>query len=74
MASVSGVAWAAPPEGRGRPCPKGAIKCGDTCCTSSEDRCCRGVCTNVVFDDLIAVAVATNAPRKKAVAGKDAFP
>ena len=50
MASVSGVAWAAPPEGRGRPCPRGAIKCGDTCCTSPEDRCCRGVCTNVVFD------------------------
>ena len=50
LASVSGVAWAAPPEGRGRPCPKGEIICGDTCCSSPEDRCCRGVCTNVVFD------------------------
>jgi hypothetical protein len=50
MASIPGVAWAATPEGRGRPCPKGAIKCGDTCCASPEDRCCRGVCTNVVFD------------------------
>ncbi len=50
LASVSGVAWAAPPDGRGRPCSKGEIKCGDTCCHSPEDRCCRGVCTNVVFD------------------------
>ena len=50
VASIPGVAWAAPPEGQGRPCPKGAIKCGDTCCTSPEDRCCRGVCTNVVFN------------------------
>ena len=50
LASIPGVAWAAPPEGRGRPCPKGALKCGDTCCSSPEDRCCRGVCTNVVFD------------------------
>ena len=50
LASISGVAWAAPPEDRGRPCPKGAIKCRDTCCSSPEDLCCRGVCTNVVFD------------------------
>ena len=50
LASVSGVAWAAPPEGRGRPCSKGEKKCGDTCCSSPEDLCCRGVCTNVVFD------------------------
>jgi Stigma-specific protein, Stig1 len=50
LASVSGVAWAVPPEGRGRPCPKGEKKCGDTCCSSPEDLCCRGVCTNVVFD------------------------
>ena len=45
---LGGVAWAEPPEGRGRPCPKGQPKCGDTCC-SPEDRCCRGVCTHVVF-------------------------
>ncbi len=52
LASIPGLAWAqqGPPESRGRPCPKGAIKCGDTCCFSPEDRCCRGVCTNVVFD------------------------
>jgi len=50
LASVSGVAWAAPPEGRGRPCPRGAKKCGDTCCFSPEDRCCRGVCTTVGMD------------------------
>jgi hypothetical protein len=50
LASVSGVAWAAPPEGRGRPCPKGEKKCRDTCCSSPEDFCCRGQCTNVVFD------------------------
>jgi Stigma-specific protein, Stig1 len=37
LASIPGMAWAAPPEGRG-PCP------------SPEDRRCRGVCTNVVFD------------------------
>ena len=37
LASFSGIAWAAPPEGRGR-------------CPSPEDRRCRGVCTNVVFD------------------------
>ena len=50
LASVSGVAWAAPPEGRGRPCPKGEKKCGNGCCSSPEDLCCGGVCTNVVFD------------------------
>ena len=54
MASVSGVAWAAPLEGQGRPCPRGEKKCGDTCCSSPEDRCCHRdrhrVCTNVVFD------------------------
>ena len=37
LASIPGMAWAAPPEGRGR-------------CPSPEDRRCRGVCTNVVFD------------------------
>ncbi len=50
LASVSGVAWAAPPEGRGRPCPKVEKKCGNGCCSSPEDLCCGGVCTNVVFD------------------------
>ena len=50
LASIPGVAWAAPPEDRGRPCPKGAIKCRDACCSSPEDLCCRGVCTHVVFD------------------------
>jgi hypothetical protein len=50
-ASISGVAWAAPPEGRGRPCPKGEIKCRNTCC-GPEDLCCRGACTNVSFNRL----------------------
>src|SRR3712207_6240589 len=50
MASIPGLAQAAPAEGRGRPCPKGQIKCRDTCCSSPEDRCCHGVCTNIVFD------------------------
>ena len=51
MASIPGVAWAAPPEGRGRACPKGEIKCRNTCC-GPEDRCCRGTCTNVSFNRL----------------------
>ena len=51
MASISGVAWAAPPEDRGRPCPKGEIKCRNTCC-GPEDLCCRGACTNVSFNRL----------------------
>jgi hypothetical protein len=49
LSAVPGMALAAPPEGRGRPCPKGEVKCRDACC-GPEDRCCRGVCTNVSFD------------------------
>jgi hypothetical protein len=66
LTSIPAIAWAKPKPGKCKKdkqcpdgqvcvdgfcqCPADTIPCGDTCCSSPEDLCCNGVCTNVVFD------------------------
>lgn len=77
LASVSGVAWAAPPEGRGRPCvlAQRARKSAGTAAVLRRKTSAAAVYAQTLSSTgLIAVAVATNVRREKTAAVKDVSP